>query len=111
MMLLEVLSSTMSSTWPIFCPAVFLTVVPMTFLARIAEVCPDGVVIAISFACGPGWIAMVWIAPTVPASENVSLCCKQNRLRQMSATSGLQRCPTRNALNFFQCHGGSDEYL
>src|SRR5690348_4378074 len=44
MMLFDVLSSTMSSTWPIFCPAVFFTVVPMTFLARIAEVCPDAVV-------------------------------------------------------------------
>jgi hypothetical protein len=49
-MLLEVLSRTMSSTWQIFWPAVFLTAVPRTFLARIAEVWPDAVVIAISFA-------------------------------------------------------------
>src|SRR3954463_6443951 len=44
MMLLDVLSSTMSSTWPIFSPAEFFTAVPITFFARIAEVCPDAVV-------------------------------------------------------------------
>src|SRR6185295_3165775 len=43
-MLLDNLSSTMSSTWPIFSPAEFLTLVPITFLARITWVCPDAVV-------------------------------------------------------------------
>src|SRR5262245_45992079 len=49
-MLLDILLSTRSSTWPIFWPDLFFTAVPMTFFARIAEVWPDGVVIAVSFA-------------------------------------------------------------
>src|SRR4051812_6812657 len=46
--LFDVLSSTMSSTLPIFSPAEFFTLLPMTRFARIAAVCPVAVGIVFS---------------------------------------------------------------
>jgi hypothetical protein len=48
MMLLDCLSSTTSSITPIFFPEASLTAVPMTFLARMAEVCPLALAMSVS---------------------------------------------------------------